>query len=76
MKEKLTLSVDRAAALRLKTYTRRNGVSLSQIVEDQFKRLGNESFADRCYGQFKVPAADPNDLRLTYLRKKCLGLAN
>ena len=73
MKEKLTLTVERTAIARAKAFARRQGISLSRMVEDQFKRLGTESFADRWHGKFKEPAADPSDPRLTYLRKKYLG---
>ncbi len=70
MKEKLTLTVERSAIAEAKKYARRNGTSLSQIVEDQFRRLGGESFTDRWYGKFRVPRANPKDPRLTHLLRK------
>ena len=57
MKGKLTLTVERKAIAEAKKFARRNGTSLSQMVEDQFKRLGRGSFADKWYGKFKIPAA-------------------
>jgi Family of unknown function (DUF6364) len=73
MKEKLTLTIDRAAIARAKAFARRERTSLSQLVEAQFKRLGTESFVEKWGGKFKEPPADPSDPRLTYLRKKYLG---
>ena len=70
MKEKLTLTVERGAIVQAKKFARRNGTSLSQIVEDQFRKLGGESFADRWYGKFKVPPANSKDPRLAYLLRK------
>ena len=73
MKEKLTLTVDRAAIARAKAFAKRERTSLSQIVEQQFKRLGTESFVEKWGGKFKEPPPDPSDPRLTYLRTKYLG---
>ncbi|CAN5480804.1 hypothetical protein BH18VER2_BH18VER2_17170 [soil metagenome] len=73
MKEKLTLTIDRAVIARAKAFAKRERTSLSQIVEAQFKRLGTESFVEKWGGKFKEPPADPSDPRLTYLRKKYLG---
>ena len=70
MKEKLTLTIDRAAIARAKAFAKREKTSLSQLVEQQFKRLGSEAFVDKWYGKFKVPQEDPNDPRLNYLLKK------
>jgi hypothetical protein len=70
VKEKLTLTVERSAIAEAKKFARRNGTSLSQIVEDQFRKLGRESFAKRWYGKFNVPRADPKDPHLTYLLRK------
>ncbi|MBA3961404.1 MAG: hypothetical protein H0X40_05820 [Chthoniobacterales bacterium] len=70
MKEKLTLTVDRKAIAEAKKFARRNRTSLSQMVEDQFRKLSHDSFADRWYGKFKVPDPDPDDPRLTYLLRK------
>jgi len=73
MKEKLTLTIERAAIARAKAFAKREKTSLSQIVEAQFKRLGTESFVEKWGGKFKEPPANPTDPRLTYLRKKYLG---
>ena len=73
MKEKLTLTIDRAVIARAKAFAKREKTSLSQIVETQFKRLGAESFVEKWGGKFKEPPANPSDPRLTYLRKKYLG---
>lgn len=73
MKEKLTLTIDRAVIARAKAFAKRERTSLSQIVEAQFKRLGTESFVEKWGGKFKEPPDDPSDPRLTYLRKKYLG---
>lgn len=73
MKEKLTLTIDRAAIARAKAFAKRERTSLSQLVEAQFKQLGTESFVEKWGGKFKEPPPDPSDPRLTYLRKKYLG---
>jgi hypothetical protein len=70
VKGKLTLTVERRAIAGAKKFARRNGTSLSQMVEDQFKRLARGSFADKWYGKFKVPVASPKDPRLTHLLQK------
>ena len=73
MKDKLTLTVDREAIRRAKAFAKKQQVSLSHLVEEQFKRLEIESFAEKWRGKFKEPPPDPSDARLTYLRKKYLG---
>ena len=70
MKTKLTLTVDRDAVAGAKKFARRNGTSLSELVEKQFRKLGQQSFAQRWYGQFKVPVPKTNDARLKYLLRK------
>lgn len=70
MKTKLTLTVDRDAVAGAKKFARRNGTSLSELVEKQFRKLGQQSFAQRWYGQFKVPVPKANDARLKYLLRK------
>ncbi len=70
MKEKLTLTVERGAIAEAKKFARRNGTSLSHLVEDQFRKLGRQSFTERWYGKFKVPRADPKDPRLMHLLRK------
>jgi hypothetical protein len=70
MKERFTLTIDRTAIAHAKKFVKRNGTSLSQIVEDQFRRLGSRSFTERWRGKFKVPRPNPKDPRLTYLLRK------
>ena len=72
MKDKLTLTIDRASIARTRAFASRERTSLS-IVETQFKRLGTESFVEKWGGKFKKPPTDPSDPRLTYLRRKYLG---
>lgn len=73
MKEKLTLTIDGEAIAHAKAYARKERVSLSHLVEQQFRRLGVKSFADKWRGKFKMPPPNPADPRLTYLRRKYLG---
>ncbi len=73
MKEKLTLTIDGAAIKRAKAYARQERVSLSHLVEQQFRHMGTESFAEKWRGKFEEPSPDPSDPRLTYLRRKYLG---
>ncbi len=70
MKEKLTLTIDRAAIKRAKAFARKEKTSVSDLVEQQFNRWGEPSFADRWQGKFKLPKHDPKDHRMTYLLKK------
>jgi hypothetical protein len=70
VKKKLTLTIERSAIAQAKKFATRNGTSLSQIVEDQFKRLASGSFTDRWYGKFEAPRPNPKDPRLTYLLRK------
>jgi hypothetical protein len=70
VKEKLTLTVERSAIAQAKKIARRNGTSLSQMVEDQFRKLARGSFTERWYGKFKVPPANRNDPRLMHLLRK------
>ena len=70
MKTKLTLTVDRAAISRARAFAKKEGRSLSQLVEQHFNQLGEESFAQKWRGKFKVPKPDPKDPRLNYLLKK------
>ena len=70
VKEKLTLTVERDAIVEAKKFARKNGTSLSKLVERQFQQLGQPSFVEKWYGKFKVPRENPNDPRLTYLLRK------
>lgn len=72
MKEKLTLTVDRDAIARAKAFAKREKTSLSQLVEQQFNRLEEESFTKKWRGKFKLPKPDPNDPRLNRLIEKYL----
>jgi hypothetical protein len=72
VKEKLTLTIEHDAIAKAKAFAKRERTSLSRIVEQQFYRLGGESFVEKWRGQFKEPPPDPSDPRLTYLRKKYL----
>jgi hypothetical protein len=73
MKEKLTLTIDRGAIARAKAFAKKERTSLSQLVEQQFNRLGQQSFSEKWRGKFKDPGPNPNDPRLTHLRRKYLG---
>jgi hypothetical protein len=64
------MTVERSAVANAQKFARRNGTSLSQIVEEHFRTLGCESFVQRWGGQFKVPQANPKDQRLIYLLRK------
>jgi hypothetical protein len=70
MKTKLTLTVDRDVVADAKKFARRNGISLSEMVEDQFRRLSEPSFVEKWYGKFEVPVPKADDARLKYLLKK------
>ncbi len=70
MKTKLTLTIDREVIDKAKKFARRNGTSLSQLVEGQFRKLGEKSFAEKWYGKFKVPVPKEEDVRLKYLLEK------
>lgn len=70
MKEKLTLTVDRSAIARAKAFAKREGTSLSELVEQQFKRLNEPSFGEKWRGKFKMPKPNPKDPRLNYLLAK------
>ncbi len=70
MKEKLTLKIDRKAVARAKAFAKRERTSLSQIVEQQFNRLGTQSFVEKWRGEFQEPRPNPSDPRLTYLLRK------
>ncbi len=75
MKDKLTLTVDRAAIQSAKAYAKREGTSLSALVEHQFQQLGSTSFGRKWQGKFKLPKPDPKDPRLNYLLRKYAGAA-
>jgi Family of unknown function (DUF6364) len=66
----LTLTIDGKAIAKAKAFAKRQKTSLSRMVEEQFDRLDGESFVEKWYGKFKVPAANPRDPRLMYLLRK------
>lgn len=70
MKTKLTLTIDRAVIAQAKKFARRHHTSLSELVEGQFRKLGEKSFAEKWYGKFDVPIPKESDVRLKYLLKK------
>lgn len=70
MKTKLTLTIDREVIAKAKKFARRQGTSLSELVEGQFRKLGEKSFAQKWYGKFEVPVPKEGDARLNYLLKK------
>ncbi|MGI9114405.1 MAG: DUF6364 family protein [Chthoniobacterales bacterium] len=70
MKDKLTLTVDRNAIAKAKAFAKKQGTSLSALVEQQFNQLDGQSFGEKWRGKFKVPKEDPNDPRLNYLLRK------
>ena len=73
MKAKLTITVDREILPQAKRYARARGVSLSSLIEDALRRMGEPdrpSFAARWRGRF-VPA-DRDDERYRALAEKYL----
>lgn len=73
MKEKLTLTIEGDVIAKAKAFARKERVSLSHLVEQQFRKLGAKSFAEKWRGKFEMPPPNPADPRLTYLRRKYLG---
>ena len=59
MKDKLTLTVERSAIARAKAYVKREGTSLSQIVEQLFNGIGEKSFVDKWYRKVSRSKARP-----------------
>lgn len=70
MKTKLTLTIDRAVIDRAKKFARLHNTSLSELVEGQFRKLGEKSFVEKWYGKFDIPVPKEGDVRLKYLLKK------
>lgn len=73
MKNKLTVTVDKDLIPKAKAYARLHGTSLSEIIEETFKRLSGRkgtSFSDRWRGKFTV--ARKNDHRFKKLSEKYL----
>ncbi|MBA2435308.1 MAG: hypothetical protein H0V54_09575 [Chthoniobacterales bacterium] len=70
MKTKLTLTVDRDVVADAKKFAKRNGISLSEMVEGQFRKLKEPSFAQKWYGKFEIPVPKPGDGRLKHLLEK------
>ena len=74
MKEKLTLTIDRAAAIaRAKAFcTSGNGLPFPNR-RDAVQPFGNQVVVEKWGGKFKEPPLESIRPRLTYLRKKYLG---
>ncbi len=73
MKNKLTVTVERDLIPKAKAYAKLHGTSLSEIIEDTFKRLpGNtgSSFSGRWRGKFTV--VGKNEPRFKKLSEKYL----
>ena len=73
MKTKLTVTIDRDLLPKAKRYARARGVSLSEVIEANLRRLSadeTKSFASRWRGKF-VPVAR-TDERYVALAKKYL----
>ncbi len=70
MKEKLTLTIEKGAIARAKAFAKKEKTSVSELVERQFNRWGEESFVEKWQGKFKLPKPDPKDHRMNYLLKK------
>lgn len=73
MKVKLTVTVDRELLPRAKRHARRQGTSLSSLIEHALRQASappGENFAERWRGQFKP--AQRRDARYQALAKKYL----
>jgi hypothetical protein len=73
MKNKLTVTVERELIPKAKAYAKQHGTSLSEIIEETFKRLSDRqraSFSDRWRGKFTV--ARKNEHRFKKLSEKYL----
>lgn len=74
MKTKLTVTIDRDLLPKAKRYARARGLSLSEVIEANLRRLSSgdetQSFASRWRGKF-VPA-ERADERYSALAKKYL----
>jgi post-segregation antitoxin (ccd killing protein) len=71
MKTKLTITVDRELLPRAKRYARMRGVSLSSLIEEALRGMGegeSSSFAERWRGRFAP--ADRDDERYRALASK------
>lgn len=76
MKTKLTLTIDRSISHRAKSLARRQGSSLSQLVENLLanqtespsRSSANEPFSKRWEGKMKV--SDRKDTRSRMLKRK------
>ncbi|MFA6292084.1 MAG: DUF6364 family protein [Victivallales bacterium] len=73
MKNKLTVTVERELIPKAKAYAKQHGTSLSEIIEETFKKLSDRrgaSFSDRWRGKFTV--ARKNEHRFKKLSEKYL----
>jgi hypothetical protein len=76
MKTKLTVSIDRDLVPRAKRSARRQGVSLSSVIEEALARFTAEespSFSDKWRGRFRVRDDASRDPRARELTAKYLG---
>ena len=73
MKTKLTVTIDEEVVPRAKEYARRQGVSLSHLIEDALRDMSSDaatSFSRRWRGKFQP--AEEDDERYRRLAKKYL----
>lgn len=73
MKKKLTITIEEALIPRAKRYARRQGVSLSSLIEDALARMaegGEAGFVERWRGAFEGVAE--GDARYRALAEKYL----
>ena len=76
MKTKLTVTIDEKIVAKAKRYARRQGDSLSQVIEDQLTDLISKekpTFSSKWRGKFVIREREgDDDPRLNYLKKKYL----
>ena len=73
MKTKLTVTIDEEVLPKAKEHARRQGVSLSSLIEDGLRQVSADaepSFSGKWRGRFR--AADRDDERYKRLAKKYL----
>ena len=73
MKNKLTVTVEKELIPKAKAYAKLHGISLSEIIEETFKKLSGRkgaSFSDKWRGKFTV--VRKNEHRFTKLSEKYL----
>jgi hypothetical protein len=73
MKNKLTVTVEKDLIPKAKAYAKLHGISLSEIIEETFKKLSARkgvSFSDKWRGKFTVTRK--NECRFKKLSEKYL----